>query len=201
MTSLALVIIDMQEALVAGAYREREVLEGIRAVAHRTRTARAPVIYVQHNHATVKPLMKGEPGWQIHHHITPKAGDIIIEKTASDAFYRTELESTLRELGASTILLTGMQTEYCVDTTARAALSHGFDVVLLSDCHTTGDSYLSAEQVVAHHNALLANLAHPSHHIRVIPTTRLEFPDHSVLTDRSVSQYIYKQAEDRPPVP
>jgi nicotinamidase-related amidase len=91
----------------------------------------------------------------------------VIEKTASDALYDTRLQATLQASGVDTLMICGMQAEYCVDATCRSALSHGFDVVLLSVCHTTGDSTLTAAQVIQHHNALLANLAHPDHRIVV----------------------------------
>jgi uncharacterized membrane protein len=50
-----------------------------------------------------------------------------------------------------------MKTEFCVDTTCRAAPEHGFRTVLISDAHTTMDNkYLSASEIIAHHNVTLA---------------------------------------------
>ncbi|BCQ42632.1 hypothetical protein ERHA55_01590 [Erwinia rhapontici] len=50
-----------------------------------------------------------------------------------------------------------MKTEYCVDTTCRAAADRGFEVVLVSDAHSTTDNaVLTAEQIIAHHNATLS---------------------------------------------
>ena len=66
-------------------------------------------------------------------------------------------DATLKDLGVKELLITGLQTEYCVDTACRAALSHGYDVVLVEDGHSTGDADLPAEEIVRHHNALLAN--------------------------------------------
>ena len=67
----------------------------------------------------------------------------MIGKTASDSFYRTSLEDELRRLGTTQLIVTGMQTEFCVDTTCRRALSLGFDVTLVSDAHTTKDALVS----------------------------------------------------------
>ena len=64
MQNAALVIIDMQTALVKGAFREREILERIHDIAAKARSANIPVIYIQHNHASFPPMMKGEPGWR-----------------------------------------------------------------------------------------------------------------------------------------
>lgn len=180
MPKTALLIIDMQEALVVGAYRAADVLERVAALADRARAAGVPVVYVQHNHATFSALMKGARGWRIHPIIAPRAGDRTLEKTASDAFYATGLESLLRSLEVDTIAIAGMMTEYCVDATARSALSHDFDVLLLSDCHTTGDSTLPAEQIVAHHNAVLPNVVHPGRRVRLAASVEVTF----TLTER-----------------
>ena len=174
MTNGALLIVDMQEALVVGACDERAVLDRIAILADRMRAAGRPVIYLQHNHASYRPMMKGQPGWSIHHQLEPRPGDVVIEKEASDAFYATSLEETLRKLRVDTVLVCGMATEYCVDATCRSALSHGFDVLLLSDCHTTGDSGLSARQVIDHHNALLGRLIHPTKRITLIQSSAVQ---------------------------
>lgn len=171
----ALLIVDMQVALVAGAHDERGVVARLGAIAERARAGHVPVIYVQHNHATFEPLMRGRPGWQVDPRIAPQAHDEVFEKTASDAFYRTDLAMRLGARRIDTLVIGGMMTEYCVDATARSALSHDFDVVLLRDCHTTGDSDLPAAQIVAHHNALLPNVAHPARRIRAVASTDLEF--------------------------
>ncbi len=176
MQNTALIIIDMQTALVTGAFREQEVLERVGLLADKCRAAKVPVVYIQHNHASFEPMMKHQPGWSIHPAIAPEPGDLVIEKQASDAFYKTELEETLRSLGIDTVMLAGMQTEYCVDATARSALSHEFNVLLISDCHTTGNAVITAEQIIAHHNETLPNVVHPSAAIRAVPSTEIAFP-------------------------
>ena len=90
-----------------------------------------------------------------------------MDKTASDAFYHTELHNVLQAWGIEKLVITGLQTEFCVDTTCRRALSQGYEVTLIADGHTTGDSHMKAAEVVEHHNRVLANLAHPHHNIAV----------------------------------
>ena len=171
----ALLIIDMQTALVTGAYDEAKVLRAINSVIHNARRAGSPIIFIQHNHQNFEPLRKGNEGWKIHPALAPEPGDLLIEKEASDAFYRTKLEEELRRLDITTVVVCGMQTEYCVDATCRAALSRDFDVELISDGHTTGPSHLSAPEIIDHHNTVLANLAHPHTSIRVVPAADANF--------------------------
>ncbi len=171
----ALLIVDMQSALVRGAFNEAAVLSNVQQLIGMAREAGAPVIYVQHNHASFEPMMKGNIGWEIHPLLAPEPDDVRFEKEASDAFYGTELESVLKTRNVTSIVLCGLMTQYCIDTTARSALSHNFDVILASDAHTTGDSSLAAPEIIAHHNATLAEVVHPTRKITVLPSSGIIF--------------------------
>jgi nicotinamidase-related amidase len=175
MTDTALLIIDVQVAIVTGAYREAEVLAAISDMADRARAAGAPVIYLQHGEDGYEPMKKGAAGWAIHPEVAPLDGDIVIDKTASDGFYRTGLVDQVERLGVRRLVICGLQTEFCVDATARAAISNGFDVVLASDAHTTGDAVTPAETTVRHHNYTLGHLAHPDHRILVRKSDQIDF--------------------------
>lgn len=84
----------------------------------------------------------------------------MVVKDRCDAFLGTGLDARLRALGIGRLVIAGMQTEFCVDTTTRAAFAHGYKVVLASDAHTTFDSpQLKAPDIVAHHNAVLRGFA------------------------------------------
>ena len=166
--NVALLVIDMQQALLSGAYRETEVVNVVNALSGNIRDADAPVFFIQHNHSSFAPMMQGAAGWQIHASMERRSTDRLIEKEASDAFYGTDLEERLRALAVRELIITGLQTEFCVDATCRAALSRDFDVVLVADGHTTGDSHLPAQAIIEHHNNTLANIAHPSARLRVL---------------------------------
>lgn len=173
-TDTALLIIDMQVALVRGAYQECEVLDRIADLLAQARVSGTAIIFIQHDHTRYAPMKPGAPGWQIHPAIAPSPDELIIRKHASDAFYETSLRRELDALGIKRLIITGMQTEYCVDTTCRRAISEGYDVILVADGHTTGDTdTLSAAQIIAHHNMTLAHLAHPDRTIIVKPSAEI----------------------------
>jgi nicotinamidase-related amidase len=174
MTRTALLVVDVQSALIASADRGADVLFAIHRLVARARTAGTPVIYLQHCHATYQPMMKGAVGWHIHGDVAPKPGELVIEKTASDGFYRTALQTELDRLAVERLVVCGLQTEFCVDATCRAALSRGFNVVLAADGHSTTDAVAPASLVVQHHNYALANLAHPNRRIEVIPSAEID---------------------------
>ena len=166
----ALLVIDVQVGIIEGfhAYRGREVLEQINKLLSKARASNMPIIYVQHDGEAGHPLEVGTEGWQIHPEITPHEGDLIIRKRASDSFFETTLQRKLEARGVKHLIVTGCMTEYCVDTTARRAISVGYDVSLVSDAHTTIDNkLLTAAQIIAHHNALLDGFDAGAHAITV----------------------------------
>jgi nicotinamidase-related amidase len=86
------------------------------------------------------------------------AGDTIIKKQMPDAFYKTGLQQYLSAHGIKKLIIAGIQTELCVDTTYRQACNLEYEVTLVKDAHSTWDrDGLTASQMIAHHNALLSD--------------------------------------------
>jgi nicotinamidase-related amidase len=175
MTTSALLIIDVQVAIVDGAYQAEAMLNVLGDLSARARASGAPVVYLQHHSTRYAPMTKGAPTWEIHPAVAPLAGDLVVHKTASDGFCQTDLEEQLMRLGVERLVVGGLQTEFCVDATCRAALSRGFEVTLASDGHSTGDAVTPAKTTIAHHNYALGNLAHPDRTILVMPGVDVVF--------------------------
>jgi nicotinamidase-related amidase len=86
--------------------------------------------------------------------------DLKLRKTTPDSFLRTDLQTLLQQHAITNLIICGMHTEFCIDTTTRRALALGYPVVLVADGHTSaGNAHLSAAQVIAHHNATLTNIS------------------------------------------
>jgi nicotinamidase-related amidase len=103
-------------------------------------------------------LAKGAIGWPHHTAVRPKPGEAVIEKRHRSAFHDTNFHARLTESGIDRLVVTGIQTEMCVDSTCRAAAALGYEVTLVSDAHTTFDSpVLPAEKIIAHHNRTLGD--------------------------------------------
>jgi nicotinamidase-related amidase len=154
----AFLIIDVQVGIIEGfhAYRGGEVLEQINKLLDKARASKTSIIYIQHDGEAGHPLAVGSEGWRIHPAIKPQHAEPIIRKRASDSFFETTLQRELETRGIKHLVISGCMTEYCVDTTARRAVSMGYDVTLVGDAHTTIDNnLLTAAQIIAHHNSLL----------------------------------------------
>jgi nicotinamidase-related amidase len=156
----ALLIIDVQSAFFdksynVYAYRGEEYLARIKALISRARKAGVPVIYVQHDGTNGTPWEPGTPGWPIHPDIAPREGELVIRKPTPDSFYRTTLQAELDSRGIRRLIVPGIQSDWCVDTTVRRAYSLEYDVTVVEDAHTTFDTeILKAPQIIAHHNSI-----------------------------------------------
>jgi nicotinamidase-related amidase len=171
----ALLVIDMQVVLTESAYLRDKIVPRVAELIGRARAARLPVIFIQHESQGWPPLNHGTATWQIDPALAPAADDIIIHKEASDSFVGTDLHDMLAARGVTHLLVTGMQTEGCVDSTCRRALSLGYDVTLVADGHTTWDNngVLGAAQIIAHHNATLADIPYPNATLRAVPAAEV----------------------------
>jgi nicotinamidase-related amidase len=79
-------------------------------------------------------LVRGEPGWDIIPQLTPIAGEFVVDKPGKGAFCRTELEGLLNARGISTLIVAGVTTEVCVQTSVREANDRGYECLVLEDC-------------------------------------------------------------------
>jgi nicotinamidase-related amidase len=152
-TKSALLVIDVQNGVVASAHERDAVVANIAVLVERARQNQAPVVWVQHDDSD---LVRGSENWQIVPELTPTTGEPVIEKQHGDAFEGTALETILADLGVGRVVVSGAQTDACVRSTIHGAFVRGYDTTLVADAHTTED--LSAygapppDQVIAHTN-------------------------------------------------
>ena len=118
---------------------------------HTFREQSLPVIHVQHiaTREGATFFLPGTPGVAIHESVAPQEGELVITKHFPNSFRQTALLEQLRKRQATTLVIAGMMTHMCIDTTTRAAADLGFQCVLAHDACATRDLSYSGVTVPA----------------------------------------------------
>ena len=176
MKNTAVLVVDMQRALCQGpeeAWDIERVIENVNETARRARTFGAPVIMIQHEEDS-GPLAYGGEGWQIDGRVATDPSDLRLAKRTCDSFHGTQLHPFLEQRGVRRLVVCGLQTDFCIDTTVRRALGLGYDVTLVADAHSTIDNgVLTPPLIVEHHNKVLGSLHSFGRRIDVTPAAEV----------------------------
>ncbi|MFG1810324.1 isochorismatase family protein [Streptomyces sp. NPDC049040] len=149
----ALVVIDVQKGVVAGAHERDAVVANIAVLVDRARAEGASVVWVQHNS---DQLVSGTDAWSYVPELVRAEAEPLVQKNYADSFEATDLEEVLAGRGIGRLVVTGAQTDECVRATLHGAITRGYDVTLVEDAHTTEDltsfGAPPPDKVIAHTN-------------------------------------------------
>ena len=155
MSSTALLLIDIQDDYFPGGAMELVGADEAGAQAGKLllafREKSLPVIHIQH--VSIRPgatfFLPGTKGMQIHESVRPIDGETIFQKNFPNAFRQTPLLEHLRGAGITHLVIAGMMTHMCVDTSTRAAADQGFVCSLAQDACATRSLAFNGVQVPA----------------------------------------------------
>ena len=175
----ALLVIDMQVAVVGEAFERAQVVANIQNLVGRARTANVPVLWVQHSDENM-PI--DSDGWQYIAELPRLDAEPLIHKTFGDSFEDTELGELLAQLDVGHVVVTGAQTEACIRSTLHGALVRGYDTTLVSDAHTTEDMRewgfpVGPAESIAYTNMYWSWAAAPGRTGNVVATADVDFSD------------------------
>ena len=149
----ALLVIDVQNTVVANAYNREGVIAKISSLVGRARDADVPVVWVQHSD---EHLPLGSDDWQYVAELVRGETEPLVHKRYGDSFEDTDLEAVLAERRVGQLIVSGAQTDACIRSTIHGAFVRGYDVTLVGDAHTTEDlseyGAPSPDKVIAHTN-------------------------------------------------
>ena len=177
----ALLVVDMQNRVVANAHRRDEVIANIDSLIGRARAEGVPVIWVQH---TSDNLIVNSDGWQYVPELQRREDEPLVHKRYGDSFEETVLEPELARLGVGRLIVTGAQTDGCIRATIHGAFTRGYDTVLVGDAHTTDDltayGLPAPDLVIAHTNMYWTWQTGPGRKASVVKTAAVGFLKPSV---------------------
>ena len=169
----ALLVLDVMNAifeLPVPLHDPDGFVDHVRGLLDRARARGVPVLHFRQLGPEGSLFGAGGRAREFGARVAPAGDDIVIDKREPDMFVGTSLSEVLAERGIDEVVICGFASEACVDTTVRSAWAKGFRVVLAAGAHTTtANAVLSAEQVVKHHELVLARFA------RVVPAAEIAF--------------------------
>lgn len=169
----ALLVIDVQNGVVANAWQRDDVVENIGKMVEHARHSSVPVIWIQHED---EDLARDSEQWQLVADLVPEDSETRIYKQYSDSFANTDLSKILADLDVGHLVISGAQTNACVRATTYRAAAEGFDVTLVEDAHTTEDIdwdgvNLQAESMINDLNLTLKFIGWPGQDVTSVPTS------------------------------
>jgi nicotinamidase-related amidase len=179
----ALLVVDVQNDVVANAHRRDAVIANINNLIDRARARRVPVIWVQHSS---DGLPENSAGWQYVPELQREESEPLVHKQYGDAFEDTALEAELAQRGVGRLVVTGAQTDACIRSTLHGAFTRGYDTLLVSDAHTSDDyseyGMPAVDKVIAHTNMYWSQQAAPGRTASVVETAAVDFQTSEAAT-------------------
>ena len=132
----AFIIIDVQNILVETGFETEKLLEKIAYLQEQARSKNIEIIYVQH---VENPEAQTSEDWQLSALLNRKLDEKVFQKRYNSMFKETGLKEYLDQQGIEQLVLCGMQTEYCVDTSVKVGFEYGYKLVIPEGAVTTFD--------------------------------------------------------------
>lgn len=163
----ALILVDIQNDYFPGGRFELAnplcVVENVKKVLEHFRSKSYPIIHIQHISLKENApfFVKGTEGVKIYKDVAPIDGEYIIQKNYPNSFFKTNLTDILEKENIKDVVICGMMSHMCIDSTVRGAFEQGLNCTLIEDCCTTrnltfGDKNINWEDV---HCAFMAALS------------------------------------------
>jgi len=172
----ALLVIDVQNDVMAGAHNRDGVIANIAVLVDKARAEEVPVVWVQHS---AEQMPEGSDGWRYVPELTQGESEPVVHKRHGDSFEDTDLEDVLAERGVGRLVVAGAQTDECIRSTIHGAIVRGYDTTLVDDAHTTEDlSEWGApppDKVIAHTNLYWENHTAPGRDAGTVSTGSVTF--------------------------
>lgn len=156
---MVLLVIDTQTLITnEKLYHFDAFVSNVKRLIDVARSREIEVIFVRHDDGVGNELTKGAEGFEIYEEFKPNPGEKIFDKTVNSAFRDTGLLEYLKGKGETEVMITGIQTDYCIDATVKSAFEHRFHVIVPAYANTTlSNAYMTGENSYKYHNEFMWN--------------------------------------------
>ncbi len=172
----ALLVIDVQNDVMAGAHNRDTVVANIFTLVDKARAGDVPVVWVQHS---ADDLPEDSDGWRYVPELRQDESEPVVHKRYGDSFDDTDLEAVLAERKVGRLIVAGAQTDACIRSTLHGAIVRGYDATLVGDAHTTEDltqwGAPAPDKVIDHTNLYWQHHTAPGRHGGTVNTGSVTF--------------------------
>ena len=156
---MVLLVVDTQQMITNNnLYNFAVFKERVKCLIELARKNNVEVIYVRHDDGPDCELTKGKEGFEIYDGFAPLDGEKIFDKTVNSSFKGTGLLEYLKDKGEDTVIVVGLQTDYCMDATIKCGFEHGINMIVPEYTNSTFDNeYMTGEQTYKYYNEFMWN--------------------------------------------
>ena len=154
---MILLVVDTQKLITnLDLYNFNAFENAVKTLITAARENNVEVIYVRHDDGNGTELTKGTEGFEIYEGSEPKQGEKIFDKTVNSSFKDTGLLEYLKEKDVRTVVVVGLQTDYCIDATIKCGFEHGFKMIVPENANSTFDNaFVTGEQSYKYYNEFM----------------------------------------------
>lgn len=156
---MVLLVVDTQKLITNNELYKFDVfVSRIKELIAKARANGIEVIYVRHDDGKGCELTKGNSGFEICDDFKPADGELIFDKDVNSSFNGTKLLDYLRKKGEDTVVIVGLQTEYCIDATIKSGFEHGFKIIVPANTNSTfNNDFMTSKATYNYYNKLIWN--------------------------------------------
>ena len=154
---MVLLVVDTQKLITTPDLYNFSAFEAaVKTLIAAARENGVEVIYARHDDGVGAELTKGTPGFEIYEGFRPQLAEKIFDKTVNSSFKGAGLLEYLREKNVHTVVVVGLQTDYCIDATIKCGFEHGFKMTVPENANTTFDNdFMTGEQSYKYYNEFM----------------------------------------------
>lgn len=154
---MILLVIDVQNEITnEKLYNFEAFLKNMKRVIQTARENQVEVVYIRHNDGLDSAMTPGKAGFEIYAELAPLTKERVFDKTVNSAFKDSGLLEYLNTIEEKELIITGLQTDYCMDASIKCAFDRGFHVIVPSGTNSTVDnSFMSGKESYRYYNEFM----------------------------------------------
>ncbi|MCM1184100.1 MAG: cysteine hydrolase [Roseburia sp.] len=150
---MILLVIDTQKGITdERLYEFERFRHNVKSLIDEARSSRVEVVYVRHDDGPGTGFSVGDDEFEIYEEFAPQGSERVFDKTVNSAFHKTTgLSDYLAEKNEKTIIIVGLQTNFCIDATIKSGFEYGYDMYIPEYANSTFDNEYMKKDVCYHY--------------------------------------------------